>query len=53
MLGLLSIEKNPNLKLVFLGDYVDRGLKSVETMIILMLLKITYPDQIFLLRGNH
>lgn len=39
--------------LVFLGDYVDRGLKSVETILFLLCLKTKFPRQVHLLRGNH
>lgn len=38
---------------LILGDFVDRGKNSLETMILLMALKLKYPQQIFLVRGNH
>lgn len=43
----------PNVNLLFLGDYVDRGIYSIEVLIFVMALKVCYPKQVILLRGNH
>ncbi len=38
---------------MFLGDYVDRGYNSVETICMLLIWKCMYKDKIVLIRGNH
>jgi hypothetical protein len=43
----------PDANYLFMGDFVDRGFYSVETFLLLLALKVRYPDRITLIRGNH
>ncbi|KAJ3363419.1 Serine/threonine-protein phosphatase 4 catalytic subunit [Kappamyces sp. JEL0680] len=45
--------KCPDTNYLFMGDFVDRGFYSVETFLLLLALKVRYPDRITLIRGNH
>lgn len=55
ILGELDLERSLGEKtvMIFLGDYVDRGDKQVETLLLVAMLKIIYGDRIVTLRGNH
>ena len=43
----------PETNYLFMGDFVDRGFYSLESFLLLLCLKVRYPDRITLIRGNH
>jgi hypothetical protein len=45
--------RNPHNKLVFLGDYIDRGTNSIGVLYVVCFLKQKFPDSVVLMRGNH
>jgi protein phosphatase len=52
-IDFISYLKNPSNLIIFLGDYIDRGKYSIEVLLFLCKLKSEFPNNVFMLRGNH
>lgn len=50
---LQKFKSNPNEKILFLGDYVDRGYDNVKNFIAICALKAALPNNVYMIRGNH
>ena len=50
---LHQMKQNNKTVLIFLGDYGDRGVNSAEVYYIVLKLKLLFPEQVILMRGNH
>lgn len=48
-----KIDSNRDVLMVFLGDYGDRGIYSVEVYYVILKLKLLFPEHVILMRGNH
>ncbi|KAL3229114.1 Serine threonine-protein phosphatase [Nakaseomyces bracarensis] len=54
LLRILKLSGSPpDTSYLFLGDYVDRGKQSLETILLLLCYKLKYRGNFFMLRGNH
>ena len=50
---LEKLAQNENFALIFLGDYIDRGMKQINVLRTVLLLQYVFWGKVFLLRGNH
>lgn len=52
LMDLVRFDSEEDL-LIFLGDYIDRGLQSLESLDYVMALHKQYPERVIPLLGNH
>jgi hypothetical protein len=53
MTGTSASEPNSNNMILFNGDLADRGDHGIEIIAVICALVLTYPDYVYLNRGNH
>ena len=51
--SLKNMRQDKDAVTIFLGDYGDRGEFSVEVYYVVLKLKLSFPEQVILMRGNH
>jgi len=49
----LMLAETENFRVIFLGDYVDRGPHQVDVINMVLILKLKFPARVIMLRGNH
>lgn len=48
-----ALQEDPSIKIIFVGDYVDRNPFDLETLTLITAFHLLFPDNVILLRGNH
>lgn len=48
-----NVVSKEKIRLIFLGDYIDRGKAHIKTLEYVLALKFIFPNNVFLLKGNH
>ncbi|CAL6029272.1 Serine/threonine-protein_phosphatase [Hexamita inflata] len=53
ILTIIDTDNGLQKQLIFLGDVVDRGFRSVETILLILCMQLIWPQRVIFLRGNH